>query len=99
MDLSIRMSVDCTFNVHITNLAKHCTNLTGNILKTFISRDKVTMLTLYAALVLLSLNFIVYGLPRKYKINQVSKESSIIYRTYLAGMHHKTSPMMGILSI
>ena len=44
--------VDCMFNVHINSLSKRCKNLTGWILRTFISRDKLTMLTLFKALVL-----------------------------------------------
>ena len=42
-DLGITMSSDCTFNVHINSLSKRCKNLTGWILRTFISRDKLTM--------------------------------------------------------
>ena len=49
--LGITMSSDCTFNVHINSLSKCCKNLTGWILRTFISRDKLTMLTLFKALV------------------------------------------------
>ena len=51
-DLEITMSTDCTFNVHINSLSKRCINLTGWILRTFISRDKLTMLTLFKELVL-----------------------------------------------
>ena len=51
------MSSDCTFNVHINSLSKRCKNLTGWILRTFISRDKLTMLTLFKALVLSRLDY------------------------------------------
>ena len=56
-DLGITMSSDCTFNVHINSLSKRCKNLTGWILRTFISRDKLTMLTLFEALVLSRLDY------------------------------------------
>ena len=56
-DLGITMSSDCTFNVHINSLSKRCKILTGWILRTFISRDKLTMLTLFKALVLSRLDY------------------------------------------
>ena len=56
-DLGITMSSDCTFNVHINSLSKRCKNLAGWILRTFISRDKLTMLTLFKALVLSRLDY------------------------------------------
>ena len=56
-DLGITMSSDCTFNVHINSLSKRCKNLTVWILRTFISRDKLSMLTLFKALVLSRLDY------------------------------------------
>ena len=56
-DLGITMSSDCTFNVHINSLSKRCKNLTGWILRIFISRDKLTMLTLFIALVISRLDY------------------------------------------
>ena len=45
-----------TFNVHINSLSKR-KNLTGWILRTFISRDKLAMLTLFKALVFSRLDY------------------------------------------
>ena len=55
-DLGITMSSDCMFNVHINSPNKR-KNLTGWILRTLISRDKLTMLTLFKALVLSRLDY------------------------------------------
>ena len=46
-DLGITKSSDCTFNARINSLSKRCKNFTGWILRTFISRDKLTVLTLF----------------------------------------------------
>ena len=56
-DLGITKSSDCTFNAHINSLSKRCKNFTGWILRTFISCDKLTMLTLFKALVLSRLDY------------------------------------------
>ena len=74
-DLGITMSSDCTFNVLINSLSKHCKNLTGWILRNFISCEKLTLLTLFKALVLSRLD---YGSqlwsPHKIcQINQIEK--------------------------
>ena len=44
LDLDIYMSGDCTFNYHISSLSKKCVNLSGWILRTFYTRDCITML-------------------------------------------------------
>ena len=46
------MSSDCSFDFHISNLAKGTKHLTDWMLRTFSSRDKLTMLTLFKALVM-----------------------------------------------
>ena len=51
------MSSDCSFEFHIANLNKRTTQLTGWILRTFTSRDKLTMLTLFKALVMSRLDY------------------------------------------
>ena len=85
-DLGITMSSDCTFNVHINSLSKRCKNLTGWILRTFISRDKLTMLTLFKALVLSRLD---YGsqLWSPHKICQLTrlKKSNVLSPNTLLG--------------
>ena len=47
LDLGIYMSGDYTFNYHISSLSKKCANLSGWILRTFYTRDCITMLTLF----------------------------------------------------
>ena len=54
-DLGVSMSsncTSCTFNFHISNLYKRCSNLAGWILRTFTTRDPQVMLTLYKSLVM-----------------------------------------------
>ena len=47
LDLGIYTSGDCTFYYHISSLSKKCANLSGWILRTFYTRDYITMLTLF----------------------------------------------------
>ena len=46
-DQGIYMSGDYTFNYHISSLPKKCANLSGWILRTFYTRDCITMVTLF----------------------------------------------------
>ena len=55
VDLGISMSSDCTFDLHISNLYRRCSNLAGWILRTFTMRNPHLMLTLFKSLVLSSL--------------------------------------------
>ena len=57
LDLRIYMSGDCTFNYHISSLSKMCANLSGWILRTFNTRDCITMLTLFKSIVLSRLDY------------------------------------------
>ena len=57
IDLGIYMSGDCTFNYHISSLFKKCANLSGCILRTFYTRDCITMLTLFKSIVLSRLDY------------------------------------------
>ena len=50
----MNVSSDCSFDFHISNLVKRTKHLTGWILRTFSSRDK---LTLFKALVMSSLDY------------------------------------------
>ena len=47
LDLGIYMSGDYTFIYHISSLSKKCANLSGWILRTFYTRDCITLLTLF----------------------------------------------------
>ena len=57
LDLGIFMSGDCSFEFHIKNVCKKCTNLSGWILRTFSTQDIATMLTLFKSLVLSRLDY------------------------------------------
>ena len=56
-DLGINVSSDCSFDFHISNLVKRTKHLTGWILRTFSSRDKFTILTLFNALVMSRIDY------------------------------------------
>ena len=57
LDLGVSMSSNCTFDFHISNLYKRCSNLAGWILRTFTIRDPQVMLTLYKSLVMSRLEY------------------------------------------
>ena len=57
LDLGVSMSSDCTFDFHISNLYKRCSNLAGWILRTFTMRDPQVMLRLYKSLVMSRLDY------------------------------------------
>ena len=56
-DLGITMSSNCNFNQPINNVYKQCSRLSGWILRTFISRDSHTLLTLFKCIVLSRLDY------------------------------------------
>ena len=56
-DLGIIMSKDCSFDSHIPSLSRKCKNLAGWILRSFVSRGKLTMLTLFKSLVISRLDY------------------------------------------
>ena len=43
LDLGINVSGDCSLDFHISNLSKRINHLTGWMLRTFSSRDKLTL--------------------------------------------------------
>ena len=55
--LDLGDSSDCTFDFHISNLYKQCSNLAGWILGTFTMRDPQVMITLYKLLVMSRLDY------------------------------------------
>ena len=57
LDLGINVLRDCYFDFHISNLVKRTKHLTGWMLRTFSSRDKLRMLTLFKALVISRLDY------------------------------------------
>ena len=70
-DLGIIMSKDCSFDSHISSLSRKCKNLAGWILRSFVSRDKLTMLTLFKSLVISRLDY-ASQLWSPHKISQIT---------------------------
>ena len=56
-DLCVFMSADCSFDHHISVISKKCSSIAGWILRTFTSRDRTPMLTLFNSIVLSRLDF------------------------------------------
>ena len=56
-DLGVFMSADCSFDHHISVISKKCSSIAGWILRTFTSRDRTPMLTLFKSIVLSRLDF------------------------------------------
>ena len=86
-DLGILMSSDCSFEKHILSISSRCSRLAGWI-RTFASRDKITMLTLFKSLVLSRLD---YGsqLWSPYKAKDISLLESVqrAFTNHIQGMH------------
>ena len=82
------MSSDCSFEKHILSVSSRCSRLAGWILRTFASRDKITMLTLFKSLVLSRLD---YGsqLWSPYKAKDISLLESVqrAFTKHIHGMH------------
>ena len=57
LDLGIHMSHDCSFDFHITKLSKKCFNLSDMILRSFLTRERLTMLTLFKSIILSRLDY------------------------------------------
>ena len=51
------MSADCSFDHHISVISDKCSSIAGWILRTFTSRDRTPMLTLFKSIVLSRLGF------------------------------------------
>ena len=87
-DMGILMSSDCSFAKHILSVSSRCSSLAGWILRTFASRDKITMLRLFKSLVLSRLD---YGsqLWSPYKVKHISLLESVqrAFTKYIKGMH------------
>ena len=52
LDLGVYVSSNCTFDFYVANVYKRYSNLTGWIIKTFNTRETMTMMTLFKSLVL-----------------------------------------------
>ena len=90
LDLGIYVSSDCSFEFHITNLNKRTTHLTGWILRTFSSQDK---LTLFKALVMSRMD---YGSqlwsPYLTKHINVIEKTQRSFTRYISGMQGLSYP-------
>ena len=78
---------NCDFEQHILSLCKRGSNLSGWILRTFVSRDTDTMLTLFKSLVLSRLE---YGsqLSSPYKIKHINAIERVqrCFTKHISGM-------------
>ena len=88
-DLGVSMSSNCTFDFHISNLYKRCSNLAGWILRTFTTRDPQVMLTLYKSLVMSRLDYASqlwspYLLKHVYLIENVQRA----FTKHISGMRY-----------
>ena len=86
-DLGIIMSKDCSFDSHISSLSRKCKNLAGWILRSFVSRDKLTMLTLFKSLVISRLDY-ASQLWSPHKISQISQIEKVqrSFTKHITGM-------------
>ena len=57
LELGIFMSSNCSCELQINNLCKKFTGLSGCILRTFTTRDSITMMTLFKSLVLSRMDY------------------------------------------
>ena len=103
-DLGIIMCRDCSFDSHITSLSRRCNNLAGWILRTFVSRDKLTMLTLFKSLIVISRLDYASQLWSPHKISQITQIEKVqrSFTKHIAGLrdlsYHETPNPKNILS-
>ena len=71
-DFSVIMSKNCSFDSHISSLYRKCKSLAGWILRSFVSRDKLTMLTLFKSHVISRLDY-ASRLWSPHKISQITQ--------------------------
>ena len=88
----VYMSRDCSFDSHITSLSRKCNNLAGWILRTFVSRDKLTMLTLFKSLVISRLDY-ASQLWSPHKISQITQVEKVqrSFTKHIAGLRDLSS--------
>ena len=73
VDLGISMSSDCTFDLHISNFYRRCSNLAGWILRTFTMRDPHLMALVLSRLDYASQLWSPYLLKHIYLIEKVQR--------------------------
>ena len=97
LDLGIYMPGDCTFNYHISSLSKKCANLSGWILRTFYTRDCITMLTLFKLIVLSVM------VPISDQTYNSTREDTPVIHQHITGMndmpYHERLKSLGLYTL
>ena len=102
-DLGNIMSKDCSFDSHFSSLSRKCNNLAGWILRSFVSRDKLTMLTLFKSLVISRLDY-ASQLWSPHKISQMTQIEKVqrSFTKHIAGLrdlsYHERLQTLKLLS-
>ena len=82
------MSSNCTFDFHVSCVYKRCSNLSGWILRTFITRETKTMMTLFKSLVLSRLDYASQlWSPHLLKSVYLLEKVQCSFTKHIAGMH------------
>ena len=88
-DLGILMSENCEFDNHIATVVKKCSRLCGWILRTFSTRSKPVLLTLFKSLVIPHLD---YGsqLWSPFQVKSINALERVqrVFTKYIDGMHN-----------
>ena len=82
------MSADCLFNHHISVISKKCSSIAEWILRTFTSRDRTPMLTLFKSIALSRLDFgcQLWSLHQAKHINSIEKVQRS-FTKHISGMY------------
>ena len=88
-DLGIQMSENCDFDSHIASVAKKCSRLCGWILRTFSTRSKSVLLTLFKSIVLPHLDYR-SQLWSPYKAKNINALEKVqrVFTKHIDGMHN-----------
>ena len=84
-DLGIIMYKNYSFDSHISSLSRKCNNLAGWIvLGSFVSRDRLTMLTLFKSIVISRLDYAsqLWSPHKTSQITQIEKGLAVVYKTH-----------------
>ena len=84
------MSSNCTFDFHVANVYKRCSNLTGWILRTFNTRETISMMTLFKSLVLSQLDYVSQlWSPHLYKLIYLIEKVQRSFTKHITGIKNK----------
>ena len=94
------MSSNCTFDFHISNLYKRCSNLDGWILRTFTMGDPQVMLTLYKSLVMSRVDYAsLLWSPYLLKHVYLNEKVQRAFTKHITGMHLSYSKHLEVLKL